>query len=148
MGHHRRVAGESDLKVLLASLEPRRDARTYVFVTVPVAPPDVDAVVTVHEEEGVTLVVSQPTADEHGWVYSSTMARITLGVHSALEAVGLTAAVSSGLARAGISANMVAGYHHDHVFVPEGDAGQAMAVLRALSAESSLPSGDGSSSRP
>ena len=52
--------------VLLASLAPRRDARSYVFVTMPVAPPDVDTVATVHEEEGVTLVVEQRTADEHG----------------------------------------------------------------------------------
>jgi hypothetical protein len=142
------VPGETDLRVLIASLAPRRDSRSYVFVTAPVAPPDIDAVATVNEEEGVTLVVEQRTADEHGWAYSSPMARITLGVHSALEAVGLTAAVATALARAGISANMVAGYHHDHVFVPEGDAGQAVAVLRALSAESSLTSDRGSSSQP
>lgn len=148
MGHHRGVPGETDLRVLLASLAPRRDPRSYVFVTMPVAPPDVDTVATVLEEEGVTLVVEQRTADEHGWGYGSSMARITLTVHSALEAVGLTAAVASALARAGISANMVAGYHHDHVFVPECDAAAAVAVLAALSAESSLPSGDGSASRP
>ena len=109
---------------------------------------NVDAVAFVREDEGVTLVVEQRTADTHGWGYSSVMARITLTVHSALEAVGLTAAVAAALAGAGISANMVAGYHHDHVFVPEGDAAQAVAVLQALSAESSLSSGDGSSSRP
>ena len=142
------MPGETDLRVLLASLAPRRDAQSYVFVMVPLAPPDVDAVAFVREAEGVTLVVEQRTADTHGWGYSSVMARITLTVHSALEAVGLTAAVAAALAGAGISANMVAGYHHDHVFVPQRDADQALEVLRALSAASSGPSGDGSSPRP
>jgi hypothetical protein len=133
VGHHRGVPGETDLTVLLRSLGPRHDRRSYVFVTVTELPRDVDAVVTVDEDEGVTLVVDRCVADEHGWGYGSTMARITLTVHSALDAVGLTAAVASALADVGISANIVAGYHHDHVFVPEADADQAMEALRALS---------------
>ncbi len=134
------MPAETDLTVLLRSLAPRRDAGSYVFVTLPVAPADVDAVATVREDEGVTLVVDRRTADEHGWDYGSVMARVTLTVYSALEAVGLTAAVASALARAGISANMVAGYHHDHVFVPLRDADQAVEVLSALSAASAAPS--------
>jgi hypothetical protein len=61
------------------------------------------------------------------------MRRITLRVHSALDGVGLTAAFSSELAAAGISCNVVAGYHHDHIFVPDADADRAMAALHALS---------------
>jgi uncharacterized protein len=140
VGHHRLVPTETDLTVLLRSLAPRRDERSYVFVTVPQAPADVDAVATVREDEGVTLVVDRRTADAHGWDYGSAMARVTLSVYSDLEAVGLTAAVASALARAGISANMVAGYHHDHVFVPERDADQAVEVLSALSAGSAASS--------
>ena len=60
------------------------------------------------------------------------MRRITLTVHSSLEAVGLTAAVATCLAQAGISANVVAAYHHDHVFVPEADAETAVQALRQL----------------
>jgi hypothetical protein len=54
-------------------------------------------------------------------------------VHSSLEAVGLTAAVAAVLAAAGISANLVAAFHHDHVFVPADRAGEALDRLRRLS---------------
>lgn len=57
---------------------------------------------------------------------------ITLTVHSDLQAVGLTAAVATSLADAGISCNVVAAAHHDHLFVPVESAGLAIAVLQAL----------------
>ena len=59
---------------------------------------------------------------------------ITLEVRSALDAVGLTAAVSRALADAAISANVVAGVHHDHVFVPHDETDAAVGVLSALAA--------------
>ena len=52
---------------------------------------------------------------------------------SALDAVGLTAAVSRALADAGLSCNVLAGLHHDHLLVPAGRAEEALAVLRELS---------------
>jgi hypothetical protein len=61
------------------------------------------------------------------------MRQITLNVFSALEGVGLTAAVAVALADAGIACNMVAAFHHDHVFVPEAQAEAALKVLRELS---------------
>ena len=64
------------------------------------------------------------------------MKRITLGVHSSLEAVGLTAAVSTLLAKHEISANMVAGYQHDHLFVPANDAEKAVKLLIKLAEDS------------
>jgi hypothetical protein len=62
--------------------------------------------------------------------------QITLKVHSSLEAVGLTAAFSRALTEAGISANVVAAYYHDHIFVPATDAERAIEALRQLSAAS------------
>ncbi|CCA53561.1 hypothetical protein SVEN_0274 [Streptomyces venezuelae ATCC 10712] len=59
-------------------------------------------------------------------------ARITLRVHSALDAVGLTAAVAGALAEAGLSCNVVAGFHHDHLFVEHARAQEALAVLDRL----------------
>ena len=56
----------------------------------------------------------------------------TLRVHSALEAVGLTAAAAQALARNGISCNVVAGFHHDHPFVPHADASRARDALDML----------------
>lgn len=54
-------------------------------------------------------------------------------MHSSLEAVGLTAAFATELTRHGLSANVVAGYYHDHVFVDADDAERAVAVLQTLS---------------
>ncbi|WP_367300361.1 ACT domain-containing protein [Hafnia alvei] len=36
------------------------------------------------------------------------------------------------LAQAGISANVVAAYYHDHIFIPAADAQRALTVLTQL----------------
>jgi hypothetical protein len=77
------------------------------------------------EEEGVSLLL--PVAEDA----SDAMAQITLQVHSALDGVGLTAAVAGALAAEGIPCNMIAATHHDHVFVPVALADRAVAVLEA-----------------
>jgi len=53
-------------------------------------------------------------------------------VPSDLAAVGLTAAFAQALAAVGISCNVLAGAHHDHLFVPVDRATDALAALRAL----------------
>ena len=58
---------------------------------------------------------------------------ITLRIHSSLEAVGLTAAVATKLAKAGITANVVAAYFHDHIFVPVERADEAVKLLLEFS---------------
>jgi GNAT superfamily N-acetyltransferase len=57
---------------------------------------------------------------------------ITLRVASSLAAVGMLARVTAALARRGISVNPVAGFHHDHLFVPHDRAADAMAALDEL----------------
>ncbi|AUW47259.1 ACT domain-containing protein [Rhizobium leguminosarum] len=64
------------------------------------------------------------------------MRQITLNVNSALDGVGLTAGVAGCLAEAGIPCNMVAAYHHDHIFVPAGLADRASHLLETLQRES------------
>jgi hypothetical protein len=121
---------EADLDVLLRTMSPRRNPGTYVWATVRGAlPAAVVPVVTVREAEGTTLVVERGAAERAGLAFEFPSAWITLTVHSALEAVGFTAAFSAALTRAGISANVVAGFHHDHVFVPEERADEAMRIL-------------------
>ena len=95
-------------------------------------PEDVDPVATVREDEGLTLVVSQREADAAGLAYEAPQAWITLRVHSSLAAVGMTAAVSAALTQAGISCNVVAGVHHDHLFVPLDRGDEARQVLAQL----------------
>ena len=136
------MAGESDLRRLLAGLRPELDPGQYVFTTVGHGhvPAGVTPVVTVAEEEGLTLVLRREEADRAGLGYDYVAGWITLRVHSALQAVGLTAAVAAELAAAGTSCNVVAGFHHDHLFVPHGRAREAVRVLRDLAARSAQSS--------
>ena len=55
-------------------------------------------------------------------------------MHSALDAVGLTAAFAAALAEHGISANVVSGYYHDHLLVPIDDVDLAVIALEDLAA--------------
>lgn len=127
------MAAERDLTRLLRALRPVLNPGRFVFTTVagPV-PPGVQPVVTVTEPEGRTRVLPQHEADAAGLGYDYVAGWITLRVNSALDAVGLTAAVAGELARAGLSCNVIAGYHHDHLFVPHDRSAEAVTVLEAL----------------
>jgi len=127
--------GLTDLTELLLGLDPELDPVEYVFATVaPGSPTPAGAVVRVEESEGVTVVVPTTTLrlDATARATSSVLRRITLRVHSSLDAVGLTATVAAALAAAGISCNVVAGFHHDHLFVPADRVAESLAILRAL----------------
>ena len=91
------------------------------------------------EAEGVSLILERDVAGAAGFPVEAPMAMITLNVYSALDGVGLTAAVATALASAGIACNMVAALNHDHVFVPAERAEEALAVLRALQASATAP---------
>ncbi len=129
------MSGITDLDELLATMEPALVAGRFVYASVPAA--DIAAhlacgpIGLFREEEGITLILPAEAAE--GLAASAPMRMITLTVHSSLEAVGLTAAFATALTKAGISANVVAAFHHDHIFVPERDAERALEALRALS---------------
>ena len=123
-----------DIVQLLANMEPVLNPGTYAFVTAPVGvpiPPD-QIVASIREKEGLSLVVPEKLARELNLPVSYPAAWITLTVHSDHAAVGLTAAFSNALGQAGISCNVIAGVHHDHLFVPAEEAQRAMAVLKRL----------------
>ena len=128
-------AGETNLRGLIQTMSPVLDDAEWIFATInledeaSLAP---YAIASFRETEGLTLVLPQSAAGGLKDV-SAPMSRITLEVHSSLEAVGLTAAVAGALAEEGISANVVAAYYHDHIFVPKVSAERALAVLEALS---------------
>lgn len=129
------MTGERDLAVLLRRASPQRHEGEYVYTRLDPGssvPVDAHPVVTVAEREGLTLVLPRAEADALGLPYTFVAAWITLEVHSALEAVGLTAAFSTALADAGIPANVVAGFTHDHVFVPVARAADALRALGSL----------------
>lgn len=127
--------GETDLAKLLKNMKPERQPGEYVFCVVNTLKhaAELNPICTFQEIEGVTVVLPKRLADENILFYSVVCAWITLTVHSSLEAVGLTAAVSSALAGANISCNVVAAFHHDHIFIPVRDAERAMEILMSLS---------------
>ena len=131
------MTGEKDLVQIVRSLRPELDVETYVYCTIAhdmiQLPPNRWA--TIVEEEGITMILNKKNADENGLEYEGLWRRITCRIHSSLDAVGLTALISTRLAQQGIPANIVAGYHHDHVFVPSSRAEQAIRVMEKLQEE-------------
>jgi hypothetical protein len=128
------MTGETDLRTLLKNMTPSLQAGAYVYCVVPnLQAIDPEEVVGVFKEaEGFTVIMRKEMADDLGLTYTYVAAWITLTVHSALEATGLTAAFATALAEAGISCNVVAAYFHDHIFVAKADGERAMEVLKAL----------------
>ena len=128
---------ETDLATLIRNLEPRTLPNTYVFCSVEDADygdlSHTGPLASFAEPEGLTLVLTRESAEEEGLSYEGTFRCISLQVHSSLEAVGLTAAVTGELATQGISANVIAGYHHDHIFVPSRQAESALRLLETMS---------------
>lgn len=125
--------GLRSLAELLALMEPKVRPGEFVMVTTSTEV-NLPAQATVIEDEGTTLVLGRHTADAFRLDYSALFAWITLTVNSSLEAVGLTAAVTAALAARGISCNVLAGYHHDHLLVPLARLGESLEALRELSA--------------
>ena len=133
------MAGETDLQTLLGGLNPVLQPEPYVFVSILVLDPEVfirlDPKMMFREKEGVTLVLPQAVADAEGFAYETVFNCITCEIHSSLEAVGLTAAMSEALNKVSISANVIAAFYHDHIFVPQGDALNAISALQSLTAD-------------
>jgi hypothetical protein len=129
------MAGETDLRVLLKSLKPNLNVGSYVFISLK----DIskisreDILFEFKEAEGITIILSKEKADSFNFDYEFVASWITLTVHSALDAVGLTAAVSTALTKHNISCNVVAAFYHDHIFVATKDMEKAMEVLGEFS---------------
>lgn len=124
----------TDLNELLRSMSPSLHDGVYCFAVAPLGFDimSLNPIATFVEQEGVSVIVAESVAMTHRLTPLFRAAWITLTVHSDLNAVGLTAAVSTALAQAGISCNVVAGAHHDHLFVPVEKAGAAMRTLTQL----------------
>jgi uncharacterized protein len=124
--------GERNLAVLLRGMEPVLHPAPYGFAVwaggaLPFVP-----FATVAEAEGLTVIADLALMQAAGMM-SDPWARISLTIHSDLAAVGLTAAFATALAQVGISANVIAGVHHDHIFVQWDRRDDGLAALRGLS---------------
>jgi hypothetical protein len=123
-----------DLHHLISCMNPVLNPGIYAFTSVPSEAmlQSVKVFASIHEAEGYSAILAEYDAIKLGLPILFRAAWITLEVHSDLQAVGLTAAFSSALAKKGISCNVVAGACHDHLFVPEEKAEEAMRVLKQL----------------
>ncbi len=130
------MTGENNLAKLLHAMSPELIAGEFVFCSFEKAGygdhAELEPIAAFTENEGLTLVITKSNADKHDIRYASVFRCITLNVHSSLDAVGLTAAFSGKLAEHGISANVIAGYFHDHIFVQHEHAEQAIAAISEL----------------
>lgn len=128
--------GLTDLQELLASADPVLDPKEYVFATFSGAHyadlASLSPLASFQEQEGLSLVIERSVAEAAGVSSHGIFRKISLSVHSSLEAVGLTAAISRQLAERGISANIIAARYHDHIFVPIERAEEALQVLQDL----------------
>ena len=130
------MTGETNLNKLLKTLKPDLKKEEYVYCTLSdqkLINLSFKPICTFIEEEGITIICSKNDAQTANLNFVFTCRMITLTIHSSLEAVGLTAAVSTKLAHAGISANVIAAYYHDHIFVPTDKAEEAIKLLKELS---------------
>ncbi len=129
------------LQDLIKQLSPKLDSSSYVYCTVAHAKygelEKLKPIVSIAELEGLTLVIPLEQAVAEGLDYYKVFRRITLEGHSSLEALGLTSVVTSLLAERGISTNAIAGFYHDHMFVPSDRTDEAMEALRELASQPS-----------
>jgi hypothetical protein len=113
------------LGLLLAEMRPVLHEEPYGFELLdPDAPLPDEVFALIREEEGMTLIAPFPDGE---W------ARISLTVHSSLSAVGLSAAIARAHADQSLPANIVAGFHHDHILVPWERRHEALQTLISLS---------------
>lgn len=127
------MPGETDLTKILATLKIRRREEPFTVVTVP-KPVELGAGVeaVINEGDSVTAVVTLDAARRRGWHGEFEAAWLTVDAHTALDGVGLTAALSRALAAEGIPCNILAGYFHDHLLVALDRADDAVAAIDAL----------------
>ncbi len=132
------MSGIIELSSFLSEMNPKINEGRYVFTVV-----DSffqinfsDILATFKEGEHMTLVLKKEKADILKLTYEGVFSWVTLTVHSSLEAIELTAAVSKALTEHQISCNVIAAFYHDHIFIAEHDAKKAMELLKNLSLNS------------
>lgn len=120
---------ERELHQLIRDMNPQLGG-TYIFLTSPTPLDLVDPLMVFRENEGFTYITQAPANELPP--PTGLWRLITLNIHSDLAAVGFLATITTALAQAGISCNVVSAYQHDHLFVPEARHREAMNILRHL----------------
>lgn len=136
------MSGEGDIETLLKNMKPEMLEGIFVFCSIPndsEIPASLRPALTFREREATTLIVRREEAERARLPYQFASRQITLTIHSSLEAIGFLAAITGRLADAGISVNAASAFYHDHLFVPEHRAEEALRVLRDMSKQVQPP---------
>ena len=128
------MSGQTNLPTVLKSMQISCDNIEYGFAKIDGmdVPRDEAVLGTFKEKEGLTIIATKEYLQENNIQSEGSYAKLTVEVHTSLELVGLTAVLATKLAENQISANVVAAYFHDHIFVQFGFRQKAIAVLESL----------------
>ena len=131
-----------DTRAMLAGMTPVLKRGSFVFCTTNdpalVEQARVAALSWFREDEGFALILELEVAASLGFDVTMPMSRIVFEVFSALDGVGLTAAISTALASDDIPCNVVSAYHHDNVFVPVSMADRATHILQLIQMQAQI----------
>ena len=129
------MSGESNLELLLRSMQPLAVPGEYVICTINESQlKDLEIPLLIFRElEGPTVIVTKLVAEQNQLSFESTWGLVSLSIHSDLTAVGFLAAITNHLAKAGISVNVISAFYHDHLFVPYERVDEVMFLLSTLS---------------
>ena len=130
------MPGQTDLKKILESIDPYLVDESFIFMTTDQSLSSIsntlNPIASFKENEGLSIVITQATADKNAITYDSVFSCISLGVHSSLESYGLISIISRELAQNNISTNVFSGYYHDHIFVQSSKAHQALEIISKI----------------
>ena len=130
------MPGQTDLKKILESIDPYLVDESFIFMTTDQSLSSISNTLnpfaSFMENEGLSLVITQATADKNAITYDSVFSCISLGVHSSLESYGLISIISRELTQNNISTNVFSGYYHDHIFVQSGKADKALEIISKI----------------
>jgi hypothetical protein len=130
------MSGYRELSYLLKNMKPAHVPGSYIFANITedkLKNLGSTPLLVFREDEGITVIVSKEIANKFALHSESEWGLISMTVHSDLEAVGFLAKVTSVLAEAGITANTVSAFYHDHIFVPSDRVQDAIELLKNLS---------------
>ncbi|MDP3758435.1 MAG: ACT domain-containing protein, partial [Candidatus Daviesbacteria bacterium] len=113
------MTSQTNLSEVLKSLQVSCDNVEYGFASVKDERINFDDQIlgTFKENEGLTIVAPKEYFETNKIKFEGPYAKLKIEVHTSLELIGLTAVLAKKLADNQISANVVAGYFHDHIFV-------------------------------
>jgi len=128
------MSGQTNLSEVLKSLQIICDNIEYGFGTIKSNSIELNNEIlgTFKETEGLTVIAQKAYLEKNNIHHEGTYAKLTIEVHTSLELVGFTAVLAKQLGENNISANVVAGFFHDHIFVQYDLRKKAITALHLL----------------